>query len=354
MIGRATGLRPLGLEVQGQILHVDGTQLAILPNILTALLDGRWWFHAWKGRVIRRRNVGRWLVVRPVRGGVMVSREDRRGSSESAGREGGGRSMVVEGGGVGLFGHLGATTGFIIGHADDRVVHDTWRDHPTGFGTPDRSRCPSPFPQFFFLPRNAGAAPPPPPPPLPVTRSQRRNKTLARFCFGPPPPLLDHLLLLFPFFRSPLLLPPFDRSFFIGALVVESSTTVFLSLLSFSMPERDRPRTSYYSSLLLLLLPSSFLLLASFCLFVETDQCCIVRRSIGRNAVTIRDKSDGRPPGIGILPIQEETQQLGNRRDRIFAGSTVHAILEPRTQNLVVLERWLSSGDNDTTYRDTR
>lgn len=94
--------------------------------------------------------------------------------------------MVVEGGGVGLFGHLGATTGFIIGHADDRVVHDTWRDHPTGFGTPDRSRCPSPFPQFFFLPRNAGAAPPPPPP-LPVTRSQRRNKTLARFCFGPPP-----------------------------------------------------------------------------------------------------------------------------------------------------------------------
>lgn len=44
MIDRATGLRLLGLEVQGQILHVDRTQLAILPRILTALqpLDGRW------------------------------------------------------------------------------------------------------------------------------------------------------------------------------------------------------------------------------------------------------------------------------------------------------------------------
>lgn len=359
MIDRATGLRLLGLEVQGQILHVDRTQLAILPRILTALqpLDGRWWFHAWKGSVIRYRNkVGRCLMVR---GGVMVNREgllDRRGSSESAGREGGGRSMVVESGGVGLFGHrpLGATTGFIIGHPDDRVVHDTWRDHPTGFGI---DLVPSPQ---FFLRRHETPAPrhhSPPPPPLllPVTRSQRarRNKTLARFYF----PHFSTTFFFFLSFAPPPSLRPRAFFFYRWWCKVVERLDVFLSFRFFLFLCRERS-ASNAPLFFFFFFPRVFLL--RFISLLKPISVSYRARGLDREKAetrlryaTNRIEEGRRPPGIASRR-HSAYPQLGNRRDRIFAGSTVHAILEPRTQNLVVLERWLSSGDNDTTYRDTR
>lgn len=176
--GRATGLRFLGLEVEGQILHVDRAQLAILPCpyilmmaklgalALGLQVEGNGWSHARKGRrVIRyRSNVGGYLmalVSGSPREGIMVDREgllDRRCSSESAGREGGSRVVVESGVGRVLGGRpLGATTGFIIGHPNDRVLRDTWRDHrrraggrSTGFGTRVRSiDLGVPSPDFF-------------------------------------------------------------------------------------------------------------------------------------------------------------------------------------------------------------
>lgn len=143
--GRAIDLRSVrGLEVQGQILDVDRTQLAIPPSCILKLAalrlvdGGGRWLRARKGRVVRQRRPARRLM--PVRGGggVMVNRgglllEDRRCSRESAGREGGSRWLVVEGGVRRVFGRpLGATTGFVIGRP-----HDTWRDH-RAFFRPDR------------------------------------------------------------------------------------------------------------------------------------------------------------------------------------------------------------------------
>lgn len=180
--GRAIDLRSV-LEVQGQILDVDRTQLAIPPSCILKLAalrlvdGGGRWLRARKGRVVRQRRPARRLM--PVRGGggVMVNRgglllEDRRCSRESAGREGS-RWLVVEGGVRRVFGRpLGATTGFVIGRP-----HDTWRDH-RAFFRPDRfwkrarvRRSISAFLRrifflFFFYAaqRNAGAAPPDPPP----------------------------------------------------------------------------------------------------------------------------------------------------------------------------------------------
>lgn len=179
--GRATGLRFLGLEVQGQVLHVDRPQLAALPRILMTelaalrlrLLDGGR-FHARKGRVVSER-ASRYLVS-PVRerGGV-VNREggllDRRCSRESAGREGGPRVVVESGVGRVLGRPLGATTGFVIGRPNERVL-DTWRDHRArSFGPATgrpvlETRCPIdlavPSPDFFTQ-RNETPAPRHPP-----------------------------------------------------------------------------------------------------------------------------------------------------------------------------------------------
>lgn len=219
--GRATGLRFLGLEVQGQVLHVDRPQLAALPRILMTelaalrlrLLDGGR-FHARKGRVVSER-ASRYLVSPLRERGGVVNREgglvDRRCSRESAGREGGPRVVVESGVGRVLGRPLGATTGFVIGRPNERVL-DTWRDHrarsfgpATGFGNamPDRSR--RSFSRFFYAAqRNAGAAPPAPPPPLPVTRSQRDDEIKLWPDFTPPS---SPRAPSFPFFR-PLSLRP--------------------------------------------------------------------------------------------------------------------------------------------------
>lgn len=196
--GRAIDLRSV-LEVQGQILDVDRTQLAIPPSCILKLAalrlvdGGGRWLRARKGRVVRQRRPARRLM--PVRGGggVMVNRgglllEDRRCSRESAGREGGSRWLVVEGGVRRVFGRpLGATTGFVIGRP-----HDTWRDH-RAFFRPDRfwkrarvRRSISAFLRrifflFFFYAaqRNAGAAPPDPPPPSSSSFSSSSRYSLA-------------------------------------------------------------------------------------------------------------------------------------------------------------------------------
>lgn len=184
------------------------------------------------------------------------------------------------------------------------------------------------------------------------------------------PPLLFCTSSSFSFLSLPLLLlHVLFLSWSDGSSGVKrrwSSTghAMFLSsILSFSMTERererDRPRTSasrstFLSSLRVRFSSSSRFRVLSLRLFVKNrsrvyigvcrlDSEGSTERRQGR--IESQREEDCIPSGIATrrhsaYPRNALRNRSIQRRDRIFACSTVHAILEPRTQNLVVLHTW--------------
>lgn len=217
---------------------------------------------------------------------------------------------------------------------------------------PDRSR--RSFSRFFYAAqRNAGAAPPAPPPPLPVTRSQRDDEIKLWPDFTPPS---SPRAPSFPFFRPPLLpLSLRPRVLFLSWSDGGGGHAIFLSsILSFSRERSASPRSRST-------LPSPPVFLYS-CFELYPDG---VRPISHRGIVGFREKAEtwrpktvlrrGSPRG-GILPIRPTHFEI------VATGSNFRWLdgsRDTRTENtkpccLAHLERWLSSDDNDTTYRDTR
>lgn len=152
------------------------------------------------------------------------------------------------------------------------------------------------------------------------------------------------------------------------------------SILSFSMTERererDRPRTSasrstFLSSLRVRFSSSSRFRVLSLRLFVKNRS-----RGVYRCVQVGFRRLDREKAGTNRIPEGRRLYSVGDRHETAFclskkrtsksfhptAGSNFRLLdgsRDTRTENtkpccLAHLERWLSSGDNDTTYRDTR
>lgn len=289
------------------------------------------------------------------RGGLLL--EDRRCSRESAGREGGSRWLVVEGGVRRVFGRpLGATTGFVIGRP-----HDTWRDH-RAFFRPDRfwkrarvRRSISAFLRrifflFFFL-RSA-------------TKRRRRATR-------PSSSLLLLLLLLFPLlardeiklwpdFASPS--SPRAPSFSFLSLATPPSLHAFFFYRRWQWWRLDVPFfDSFFLSLSLRRERSAsksfpLFFLEQFSSFAST-LCRRSRTSEGSfERLGGQREDDCTPSGIATRHSHSgAVGEIGSPTDRIFAGSTVRAILESKKENTKPCCLGKNDGyllDNDTTYRD--
>lgn len=227
---------------------------------------------------------------------------------------------------------------------------------PTGFGNArafdDRSRPSFAgfFSFFFFTQRNETPAPrhpilllppPPPSPPLPVTRS-RRNKTLARFCF----PLLSSCTFFFLSFARYSSFSP--RVLFLSTVVVVEARCSFLRfLLSFFLSLRRERSASKSFPLFFLEQFSSFA--STLCRRSRTSEGSFERLGGQReddctlSGIATRHSHSG---AVG---------EIGSPTDRIFAGSTVRAILESKKENTKPCCLGKNDGyllDNDTTYRD--
>lgn len=211
---------------------------------------------------------------------------------------------------------------------------------------------PSPdfFPFFFFTQRNETPAPrhpilllppPPPSPPLPVTRS-RRNKTLARFCF----PLLSSCTFFFLSFARYSSFSP--RVLFLSTVVVVEARCSFLRfLLSFFLSLRRERSASKSFPLFFLEQFSSFA--STLCRRSRTSEGSFERLGGQR-------EDDCTPSGIATRHSHSgAVGEIGSPTDRIFAGSTVRAILESKKENTKPCCLGKNDGyllDNDTTYRD--
>lgn len=227
---------------------------------------------------------------------------------------------------------------------------------PTGFGNArafdDRSRPSFAgfFSFFFFTQRNETPAPrhpilllppPPPSPPLPVTRS-RRNKTLARFCF----PLLSSCTFFFLSFARYSSFSP--RVLFLSTVVVVEARCSFLRfLLSFFLSLRRERSASKSFPLFFLEQFSSFA--STLCRRSRTSEGSFERLGGQR-------EDDCTPSGIATRHSHSgAVGEIGSPTDRIFAGSTVRAILESKKENTKPCCLGKNDGyllDNDTTYRD--